>query len=243
MGLYEKRYINSSIPLNKIIVYTTTAHIENNSPMNQSLTTTGFTKSIERITEITFSRTFGFSIGADIEIKIPIKYLEIKFDVHFEANFSEHQSVTKRVTENETITAPPQTINVGAFSRVNVTYDVYKYVATLNNYLHFEVTPHAKDLFAFFLKKMGNAVYGQGDLKLECLNGIVILRNFPETEKLPSLGIDVTIGPEEKIPNLYRKNKNFYIFFLIIFLFLFIFYFKMTNKNAFPSNPSGFAKK
>lgn len=136
--------------------------------------------------EITFSRTFGFSVEAGFKIKIPIINVTIETGIYYEASFSEYESVTRRVTGNETIIAQPQPINVGPCSRVKVTYNVFKYVATLNNSLDFEVTPHAKDLFVFFLKKMGNAVYGHGDLKLEYLNDKAIMRNFPETEKLPS---------------------------------------------------------
>lgn len=194
--------------MNKDIVFTTSSYYENNSPQFETFSTTGFERSISKRYEITFTRTFGFSVSGDVGIKIPIINWIIGASINFDASFSECVSVTKEVTENETVTAPPQPINVGPYSKVKVTYNVYQYIAILNYYLDFEVVPHAKDLFAFFLKKIGNAKYGQGDLKLEYLNETPIMRNFFEIEKLPSLGIDVIIHPEEKFQQTSMNMEN-----------------------------------
>lgn len=199
-SLYEKRFINSSNHLNSIIVYTTSLYVENNSPREQTLYTTGFKRIISKTNEVNFTRTFGFSLSAGVEIMVPFKKLIIGAGIKYEENFSEHESVRILITENEIVIAPKEPINVNPYSRVKVTYNVYQYIDILNYYLDFEVVPHAKDLFAFFLKKLGNAVYGQGDLKLEYLDGKPILRNFLEIENLPSLGVNVTIDSEEKIP-------------------------------------------
>lgn len=207
INLYDKSVFNSSISPNRTIVFSTYTYVENNRASSQTIYTIGYQKTVETMNEITIQRTFEFSTGGGVSIKIPLKKVEMDVGIYYEASFSEYQSVTKRVTTNETVTAPPQPINVGPFSRVKVTYNIFEYVTTINNRLDFEVTPHAKGLFAFFLKKMGNAVYGQGDLKLEYLDGKAIMRNFPETEQLPSLGIEVIIHPEEKIPRKYRENR------------------------------------
>lgn len=202
VDLYDKNYINSSDPSNRTIVYTTYLYVENYTPLVQTKYTTGFEGYVEKIDEFHFDRTFEFSISAGAKIIIPIRKMPIGAGIEIDASFSEHVSVTKTTIERENVTAPPQPVKVGPFSRVKVTYNVLQYVATLNNRLDYEVTPHAKGLFAFFLKKMGNAVYGQGHLKLEYLNGKAIMRNFPETEKLKSVGIEIIIGSEEKIPNI-----------------------------------------
>lgn len=208
VNLYEIHYINSSAPSKRSTVNTTNTYVDNNSSVSQTVYTVGFEKCFEKIDEITFDMTFGFSISAGAKILIPIrKNLPVSAGIEVDASFSENVSVKKTMIEREKITAPPQPVNVGPYSRVRVTYTVFEYVATLYNRLDYEVTPHAKGLFAFFLKKMGNAVYGQGDLKLEYLNGKTIMRNFPQTEKLPSLGIEVAINQTEKIPNEFRKNK------------------------------------
>lgn len=202
VNLFDKEYINSTAPSNRTIVYQTYLYVENYTPLIQTKYTIGFEKSVEKIDEFTFDRTFGFSISAGVEIKIPILKIPIGAYIKIDASFSEHEYVKKTTIERENVTASSQPVEVGPFSRVKVTYNVLQYATTLNNRLDFEVTPHAKGLFAFFLKKMGNAVYGQGDLKLEYLDGKAIMRNFPETEKLTSHGIEIVIGPEEKIPNV-----------------------------------------
>lgn len=192
ISLYEKNYINCSAdPSNRTVVDTTYAYVENNSPWNQTKFTTGFERYEEKRDEFTFDRTFEFSISAGAKITIPILNVPISAGIEIDASFSEHVSVTRTTIEREKVIAPPQPVNVGPYSTVKVIYKVVQYVATLNNLLDYEVTPHAKGLFAFFLKKMGNAVYGQGDLKLEYSNGKAIMRNFPETEKLRSFGIEI----------------------------------------------------
>lgn len=208
IGLHEKRFINISNHLNKIIVGITEDHYENNTPLKQRYKTIGFTRSIEKTNEITFTRTFGFSVGVRAGFKIHIGNISAGFSVDYESSFSENLTVTKRITEKETVTAPPQSVAVSPFSRVNISYYIYRYDNILNNYLDFEVMPHGKELFAFFLKKIGPAIYGQGDLKLEFTNGKIIMRNFLEIEKLPSVGLDVVIHPEEKIPQIFQNSKN-----------------------------------
>lgn len=72
-GLYEKRFVNSSNHLNHIIVTSTEAYFNNSGANTEPFQTLKHEIDFEKTDEVTFTKTFGFSIGFSLEIKFGIK--------------------------------------------------------------------------------------------------------------------------------------------------------------------------
>lgn len=202
-SFYEKRYVNNSERCNKIIVFSAEAYIVNNSPLPQTLETTAFTRTVEKSNELIISKTFGFELSVGANIKIPFASTKVEF----KASYSQTVTASQKYMESETVSAPSQKVDANPFTKVKVQYNVYQYDNIFNYMLDFEVEPRSKDLFGFFVHKMGNGQYGQKDLRLHNLNDTIVMKNLPQTERLQSVGVELNIFPEEK---LSEEEKRVY---------------------------------
>lgn len=212
--LYEKRFVKSAKELNKEIVYGTHSYVRNDNSVQQELSTTSFSRTETKSSEISISNTFGISMSVETGIDVFFGSVSVSMGVEF----SHSRTATTSESVAVTISAPSQKVIVNPHSQVKVSYYVYKYMDIHDYALDFELSDNSMifgSVSRCYSKKLNvrqplisyakehlerGKQYGKNDLKLEyTTDGKLVLRNFPATEKSINYGIKVEFGPQEPI--------------------------------------------
>lgn len=212
VSLDRREYVGRSDKQNKIIIHSTDAEAVNNSPSPQEVTTVGYSITATEYFEATINKTIG--ITADVEISI--KFLKINAGFKFGQTYSE----TRKYSNTTTIEAPSQKVIVDAYTKMNVTFNFYQYEDVNNYFLDFVIKNDStiihpdvgansnvifvKNYLGPFLQKnvdyLPTITYEhETDIKIIGAENKFVLKNFPATERLTNVGVDVVYGKAEPI--------------------------------------------
>lgn len=124
--LYERRPIRRRNKLNKIVIYSSDTFVSNDGPEQQEVSSASHSRRVTKTDEM--SARLETEMSSEMEVKIPFKG-----NTHFGFKFAGHSTQTKSQTEELVITAPSHKIVLDPFTRMNVTFQFYRY-ENINDY-------------------------------------------------------------------------------------------------------------
>lgn len=203
---HAKKCVSSLQQQNKVKIYTDNVYVYvyNNQSSQQALIAPEFSRAEMTSHELNVSDTA--SVNVKDEIPLPFGLFEVGVDDEFPSSNTYSQSSSHPVN----ITVPTQLISVDAFSRVKVSYHVYRYEDIHSYLLDFELDDSSTipDLVSngetiplkeFIRKYFGSGQFGKRGLQLEYSRDKLILGNFQANERIVNHGIDIEIGIPQKI--------------------------------------------
>lgn len=149
--LYEKRFFSKRDKLNKIVIHSSDATVSNNSPNKQDAYTISYSYSVIETNSMTASLTT--TISGKVEVEIPfLNKWKLKFDLSYSNSHTAAETQSRSM--EYTITAPPQKVSLDPYTKMNVTFDFYRYYDIYDYWLDFVVDDSSTITFPNYMEAM-----------------------------------------------------------------------------------------
>lgn len=206
-----KEYVGRGDKQQKIVIQSSDIEIANTSPIQQNISTISYTLSYVQNYEITITKTTQIRTEKTVGIG-PFKSTKTH-------TFTQKDVERTGETIERTMYFPSQNVTVEPLSKMNVTFNFVQYDDIIDYFLDFQIAENSTfshldvvdNNVVFLNKTLGSFLQTHREflstlkyendtmLRLIEKDGKFILKNFPATEKITNIGVNVVFGKATNI--------------------------------------------